>query len=729
VADHEARMFLTATTSDAISANNVGGQLTITNEGPEEEPVDKVNPEDDIHVGTSYLGTGEQVTYAEGGYVSVPLGNSVEFKMKDLNENYVLGTELNDPAMQLSVLPNALSGGVDVANSGTVPVETRVLNENPLVPNDDVAKTDLEPGQSISSWLDVEGYTNVSAQNIGTAPAMEIAVIDPLTAEFGGAISLDDNGEAMRFLASEGSVTICPNLSSLIDKIYFVISKVCPSEADFPLCQIKLLETYLTDAYPQCVKVAAEVVLTEIRVTIENQSSDCLDWDVIDPGDQEGLEDDEKTGEIEIEPTGEVETLPKWSNQLTRVDTEPVNVIFRPMVGDTYVGEVYLQTNDGIISRATDNPNSVEVEYASGSNTVNVLAGATYAGNATLNTADQTIELILAGPDSTQVANSGTVDVVVEDASGQPVTLAPGESVELYAGAVGNILAKVTSNVVINGEGATSQTALSGATVIAYDKADSCVAANTPDADAVYDAGCPQAGSCVTDASGECHIVVPANSEYFVLTTEPNHIDMLPSHSIGMVEVDQTKKARLAFLQDIVGKKTPGKSTKKTGSELWIFEPSYVVWDDTTEYYPFVFESDSNWEVDVCVEAPEGYEPADGVNCLQSFVAGEVKSLLFTIIEVGSVPGPVKTKMKFKGPNGKTQTHDSKVGMRMTKELAQQKGVKVDNKGRLIAGASGKMHTQSVNPAPQPVLTPTNEEDVGFWSRLVNALKRFFLGD
>ncbi|MBW3000101.1 hypothetical protein KY339_05505, partial [Candidatus Woesearchaeota archaeon] len=132
------------------------------------------------------------------------------------------------------------------------------------------------------------------------------------------------------------------------------------------------------------------------------------------------------------------------------------------------------------------------------------------------------------------------------------------------------------------------------------------------------------------------------------------------------------------------------------GSELWIYEPSYVVWDGTEEFYPFVFETgDNSWTVDVCVDAPSGYEPVDGVECVQTILANEVKSILFQLIEVGSVPGPVGVEMNMVDPHGKAHRYRSEVGMRidvnsMLADTLAEQGIALDKNGRLLGKGKGK---------------------------------------
>lgn len=128
----------------------------------------------------------------------------------------------------------------------------------------------------------------------------------------------------------------------------------------------------------------------------------------------------------------------------------------------------------------------------------------------------------------------------------------------------------------------------------------------------------------------------------------------------------------------------PLKTRPVHGSILWLYEPVEILWDGDTAIYPFAFESDSDWTADVCLEVPEGYVIAEGQDCQQVFVAGDTKVIEFVVDEVGSVPGPSTVKYKLKGPDGKVQKLESKIDVKLSKELAKKKGIDIDKYGRII---------------------------------------------
>ena len=268
---------------------------------------------------------------------------------------------------------------------------------------------------------------------------------------------------------------------------------------------------------------------------------------------------------------------------------------------------------------------------------------------------------------------------------GDPVITTSGEMPPVIYPEKKGIMAIVTSNdVVANGK--PGQQPLNGAKVSAFNKADTCVKQNFPDAQAVAtNCASKVSASCVTLSNGQCLIggLVPA--DYFVVVESTRWPGKYPSHVVGALKADETRQARFAFLKDPTGKVNPAKTTFVKGSELWIYEPDYVVWNGTEEYYPFVFETpDQTWTVNVCLAAPAGYQPVDGVTCVQTLIAGESKAILFKLVEVGSVPGKTKVNMDLTTPKGKKLKHSSEVDIRLTDNLAKAKGVAIDKNGRLL---------------------------------------------
>jgi hypothetical protein len=114
----------------------------------------------------------------------------------------------------------------------------------------------------------------------------------------------------------------------------------------------------------------------------------------------------------------------------------------------------------------------------------------------------------------------------------------------------------------------------------------------------------------------------------------------------------------------------PGKTTKLSGSQLLITQPEFVEWDGSAEAYAFVFESEGAWEISTSVAPPEGFS-AD-YKSLDVAVNSEIKAVQFTITDVGSKW--VETDVDFKVKHaGKTEKVTSKIGIKLSKELAKAK--------------------------------------------------------
>jgi hypothetical protein len=90
-----------------------------------------------------------------------------------------------------------------------------------------------------------------------------------------------------------------------------------------------------------------------------------------------------------------------------------------------------------------------------------------------------------------------------------------------------------------------------------------------------------------------------------------------------------------------------------SGSYLEIISPDYATWEEAVDsyVYPYIFTSDSDWDVDVCAEVPQGYNiqgvyDAEGelittAECVQTLVANETKVVAFEVVDLESPPPQV----------------------------------------------------------------------------------------
>ncbi|MFC1788265.1 hypothetical protein ACFLZY_03545, partial [Patescibacteria group bacterium] len=281
----------------------------------------------------------------------------------------------------------------------------------------------------------------------------------------------------------------------------------------------------------------------------------------------------------------------------------------------------------------------------------------------------------------------GTVLVIITDANGNIITQGtfnPGQT--LTSGVNAYVRG---ANVPVQGIGAPGLSPLTAAVVKAYDKTDSCAAQYETGGDFEgMEANCTPANVCSTAATGKCTVFLNPG-EYRVLATSDLFPGMLSRNAnTALVEENLFEKKNYMFITTPDGDKKPGKSKKHKGSELWVTEPAYAVWDGTQEFYPFVYESDSDWTIDICLNAPEGYAPADGVGCQQAVVSNEAKSVNFVLItttaEARKVPDTAKITLKLKNPQGKYKKITSYVESRLSPGLAKKLGVKVDKHGRQL---------------------------------------------
>lgn len=164
--------------------------------------------------------------------------------------------------------------------------------------------------------------------------------------------------------------------------------------------------------------------------------------------------------------------------------------------------------------------------------------------------------------------------------------------------------------------------------------------------------------------------------------SEVNYLDPINS-DLSMVD-----------LQALVLTQAKMKGAAHKGSQLWVFEPIEVLWESETAIYPFVFESDSDWTVDVCLSVPEGYMIVEPEECVQTFIANETKTINFVVQEVGTINTDSETDMTLVNPEGKKTKVKTKIQNRLGKKFIEEfldknadalaaAGYYLDEKGRI----------------------------------------------
>jgi hypothetical protein len=133
-----------------------------------------------------------------------------------------------------------------------------------------------------------------------------------------------------------------------------------------------------------------------------------------------------------------------------------------------------------------------------------------------------------------------------------------------------------------------------------------------------------------------------------------------------------------------------------TGSILEITYPDSVEWDGTDFLYPFIFTSDSEWEVNLCGSVPQGYRIV-GDPCLQVFLANETKVSFFEVEEIGS-PEPHLGLRGHVKHHGKLKTLNLEVP---GKRKAKGRSKDAENTPKPTAYALHQAYPNPFNPTTQ----------------------------
>jgi len=156
--------------------------------------------------------------------------------------------------------------------------------------------------------------------------------------------------------------------------------------------------------------------------------------------------------------------------------------------------------------------------------------------------------------------------------------------------------------------------------------------------------------------------------------------------------------------------KLPAKSMRRTGSDLLIIEPEFVVWDGSTQLYPFIFESVGAWDVTAGVTPPEGF--VSDYDSLLVTVDSELVAVQFSITETGSDLVPTETSFEV-NHNGVSEMISSKVDIMLTAEYAKKMkhNVKALEKAGLIYKVKAKVKVKVKEGGPGGC-TPTEDPEL-----------------
>jgi len=223
---------------------------------------------------------------------------------------------------------------------------------------------------------------------------------------------------------------------------------------------------------------------------------------------------------------------------------------------------------------------------------------------------------------------------------------------------------------------------IAGLMVGVYDASDGgCARAQDAEGDGISHqeypaivANCVPKFTATTDENGTATFLVPPG-DYVIIGGDgtDKHLGVSAGDCLANTQVRK-------FLREIVradAKKVPGKTEKhrrSDGSELRVVEPEYIVWDDSVQLYPFIFETEDEFGVVATVTPPEGFV-AD-YDSLSTVVQNETEALQFTITEVGSDLVPTVATFEIVH-NGRVERFRSHVGIRLTAEYARRRGFDV----------------------------------------------------
>ncbi len=186
---------------------------------------------------------------------------------------------------------------------------------------------------------------------------------------------------------------------------------------------------------------------------------------------------------------------------------------------------------------------------------------------------------------------------------------------------------------------------------------------------------CPAVNCCTTNINGVCTINLPPG-DYIVISNDATKT-VLPD-PLGVSASDLVcAELKQKHLQQIVrasGDKVPGKTTRRTGSELLIIEPEFIVWSTTEQLYPFVYEAVGDWSVTTSVSPPTGF--VSDYDSLSAQVYNEIEAVQFTITEGGSDLLPTGTTFEVTH-KGRREIIHSRVDIFLTPEYARSHGFDV----------------------------------------------------
>jgi hypothetical protein len=185
-------------------------------------------------------------------------------------------------------------------------------------------------------------------------------------------------------------------------------------------------------------------------------------------------------------------------------------------------------------------------------------------------------------------------------------------------------------------------------------------------------------GACMTDSSGVCFAGEASTGDYLVIV---KYLDTATGKTVyvgrpkspgDFVDTDNDGIADLAekdfqiikvFKNGEYKGYRGGSKMVVSGSILEVIMPESGIWEGLNNVYPFIFTSDSDWEVDVCSQVPTGYSIVGvydengtlfaSTECVQTIVANQKKIIAFEVYETSSPEPSLSGTLKVNRPNGR----------------------------------------------------------------------------
>jgi hypothetical protein len=185
----------------------------------------------------------------------------------------------------------------------------------------------------------------------------------------------------------------------------------------------------------------------------------------------------------------------------------------------------------------------------------------------------------------------------------------------------------------------------------------------------------PSLMSAITDADGIANFEAVDQDDYLILGHYPDgksfsYLAIQVRSKDRRWELDRPIIEQLVAFERADGDRIACRIFRFTGSELLIYEPEFVEWDGSEEYYPFVFESEGDWEVTTSVSPPAGFEIDK--KSLNVEVVDGLQAIQFKITDKNASWKETDVSHKIKHKK-KTTTQKSKIGLKLEKKLAKEK--------------------------------------------------------